>query len=322
MKRLELRDVVVDYERKGQQKVRAVAGASLSVEEGQIVGLVGETGCGKSSLARAAVGLVPLVSGEVLFEGKTVSPLSRKARPQREARLQMIFQDPFSSLNPRRRIGDQIADGIVRSARNTTDGSTHKVALLLERVGLDSRVAQRYPQEFSGGQRQRIAIARALGADPSVIIADEPLSALDSSAQAQIATMLRSLCRELNVSLMLISHDLAVVRHIADIVVVMYLGVIVEIAKAHRLWSEPVHPYTQALIDSIPDVDSPGVLPKSLGGEVPDPAKPPAGCRFHPRCPYVFDRCPKETPQLLHVPSGSQAACWLHAENADLDSNH
>ena len=303
MSALELHDVEVTYERRGRESVRAVAGASLIVERGQIVGLVGESGCGKSSLARAAVGLVKASAGEIHFEGREVAPLTRRARPRELTRLQMVFQNPYSSLNPRRKIGSQIADG--------GGGGRKRVGELLELVGLPPNAAARFPHQFSGGQRQRIAIARALAADPSVIVLDEPLASLDASAQAQIANLLVNLSRELGLSLLLISHDLAIVRHVADVVSVMYLGVMVETAPTRSLWEVPLHPYTEALIGAVPLADGSGFLPEALPGEVPDPAHPPSGCRFHPRCPYAFERCPRDEPPLLPVTEIRRAACWL-----------
>jgi len=309
---LELRDVQVEYTRAGRPPVRAVAGASLSVEAGQVVGLVGETGCGKSTLARAAVGLVAPTAGSVWFEGRPLRPIGRRARSRSDARLQMVFQNPFSSLNPRRRVGDQIADPMAILGLMSAGRRRQRVAELLERVGLPGSAAQRFPHQYSGGQRQRIAIARALAAEPSVLVLDEPLSSLDASAQAQVANLLKSLTRELNVGLLLISHDLAIVRHIADVVAVMYLGLIVETAPSRKLWSAPLHPYTEALIGAIPRADGKGWLPESLPGEVPDPARPPAGCRFHPRCLYAFDRCVSEEPRLDLVAPARTVACWLH----------
>jgi oligopeptide/dipeptide ABC transporter ATP-binding protein len=301
---LELTDVVVDYERRGGIRVRAVAGASVSVDAGQIVGLVGESGCGKSTLARAAVGLVPVTSGSVRFEERDVTPLTRRARPDELVRLQLVFQNPYSSLNPRRKVGAQIADGL-------TAASTAKVGELCELVGLPANAERRYPHEFSGGQRQRIAIARALAANPSVIVLDEPLASLDASAQAQLANLLVSLSRDLGLGLLLISHDLAIVRHVADAVSVMYLGVMVETGPTEPLWTMPLHPYSEALIAAVPHPDGTGFLPESLPGEVPDPARPPSGCRFHPRCPYAFDRCGSEEPGLVVLAAGRAAACWL-----------
>lgn len=309
---LELREIEVEYRRPGRMAVRAVAGASLAVDAGQVVGLVGETGCGKSTLARAAVGLVAPTDGSVWFEGRQVRPIGRRARARGEARLQMVFQNPFSSLNPRRRVGDQIADAMAILGLVPAGRRRERVRELLEQVGLPPNAAQRFPHQYSGGQRQRIAIARALAAQPSVIVLDEPLSSLDASAQAQVANLLKRLARDLNVGLLLISHDLAIVRHIADVVAVMCLGLVVETAPTRRLWSAPLHPYTEALIEAIPRADGKGWLPESLPGEVPDPARPPAGCRFHPRCPYAFDRCRTEAPPLVEITAGRSVACWLH----------
>jgi peptide/nickel transport system ATP-binding protein len=307
MNALELLDVVVDYHGRGG-RVRAVAGASLTVERGRIVGLVGESGCGKSTLARAAVGLVATTSGTVTFEGQPVTALRRRARPAELVRLQLVFQNPYSSLNPRRTIGSQLADGMpVRGGRDA------RVRELLELVGLPANAVGRYPHEFSGGQRQRMAVARALAADPSVIVLDEPLASLDASAQAQLANLLRRLSRELDVGLLLISHDLAIVRHVADDVSVMYLGRMVETAPTAPLWERPAHPYTEALTAAVPRADGAGVLPESLPGEVPDPAHPPSGCRFHPRCPYAFERCPVEEPPLMPLTNDRSAACWLQS---------
>jgi peptide/nickel transport system ATP-binding protein len=310
MSLLELEDVVVDYERRGE-RLRAVAGASLSVGEGEIIGLVGESGCGKSSLARAAVGLLPVAAGRIRFENKDVILLTRNARAPQLVRLQLVFQNPYSSLNPRRKVGAQLADGLVSVGR---DSSRARVGELCELVGLPPAAAARYPHEFSGGQRQRIAIARALAANPSVIVLDEPLASLDASAQAQLANLLVSLSRDLRLGLLLISHDLAIVRHVADAVSVMYLGEIVESGPTEPLWKSPLHPYTEALIASVPHPDGAGFLPNALPGEVPDPASPPTGCRFHPRCRYGFDRCRNEAPMLIDVTPERRAACWLQPE--------
>ena len=306
---LEVRDLEVVYHDRSRGAVRAVAGASVAVERGQVVGLVGESGCGKSSLAKAAVGLLKPEAGTVLLDGSPLPPLQRKARSREHARVQMVFQNPFASLNPRRTIGSQIADGltlagIAKSARETA------TAALLTEVGIVSAAATRYPHQFSGGQRQRIAIARALAADPSVVL-DEPLSSLDASAQAQAANLLVRLARERGLGLLLISHDLGIVHHVADVVSVMYLGVVVETAPTRALWADPQHPYTEALIAAIPHADGSGFLPEALPGEVPDPAQPPSGCRFHPRCPYVFERCPEEVPPLYALGGARTSACFL-----------
>ena len=227
-------------------------------------------------------------------------PLTRRARPRELTRLQLVFQNPYSSLNPRRRVGEQIGDGIVDdgAARSV---KAARVAELLELVGLPGNARSRYPHEFSGGQRQRIAIARALAADPSLIVLDEPLASLDASAQAQVANLLLDLSKQLSLSLLLISHDLAIVHHVADVVSVMYLGKIVESGPTETVWAAPAHPYTEALIGAVPRPDGTGAMPEVLPGEVPDPAMPPLGCRFHPRCPYVMDVCRSNEPLLEHA---------------------
>lgn len=308
MSLLEVHDVIVDYKTPGRRQVRAVAGASLEVGPGEIVGLVGESGCGKSTLGRAIVGLQKLTSGSVKLNGKPVTPVGRRARPKADLGLQMIFQDPYSSLNPRRRIWRQVADGLPgdhteTSARDTT-------VALLEAVGLSQAVADRYTHEFSGGQRQRIAIARALAPAPSVIVADEAVSALDASTQAQIANLLVTLAKERGMGLLFISHDLSVIRHIADKVVVMYLGRIVETAPTAQLWESRLHPYTDALVRAIPSLEPNAVSPVAPAGEVPDPAAPPTGCRFHPRCPVAMARCTTEDPLLVTIDGMRAAACW------------
>jgi len=312
MSLLELRDVEVVYQRRDGTLVPAVAGASLDVNAGEIVGLVGETGCGKSSLAKAAVGLVPVASGSITFEGRPVHVLGRRARPVSERRLQLVFQNPYESINPRRTVGAQVADAFAIGRTQARSSWRPRVEDLLRQVGLPATMARRFPHQLSGGQRQRIAIARALAADPAMIVLDEPLSALDASVQAQVANLLVELARNLHVGMLLISHDLAIVRHVAHRTAVMYLGVIVETAPTADLWTAPMHPYTQALIDSIPHADGAGHLPVALPGEIPDPARPPSGCRFHPRCPRVMDRCRSEVPELVAKDGGRRVACWLH----------
>ncbi|MER7132714.1 ABC transporter ATP-binding protein [Streptosporangium saharense] len=298
---LSVDDLVVEHRTPGRPLVRAVAGASLSVAEGEVVGLVGESGCGKSTLARAVCGLNPVTSGSITFGGHPVTPLGLRRRNPALSGIQMVFQDPYSSLNPRRRVGAQIADGL-RTGRDTTSSP----ADLLERVGLPRDFAGRHPHEFSGGQRQRIAIARALAARPSLLIGDEPISALDASAQAQVARLMRDLAVSSGAGLLFISHDLSVVRLIADRIAVMYLGKIVEVGRTEKVWNDPRHPYTRALLGAIPAPDGAGTLPAELPGDVPDPAAPPPGCRFHPRCPVAMDVCREREPDFGPV------ACWLH----------
>ncbi|MFG1705733.1 ABC transporter ATP-binding protein [Nonomuraea sp. M3C6] len=299
MSLLTIDDLVVEHRSPGRPVVRAVAGASLTVRPGEVVGLVGESGCGKSTLARAVCGLNPITAGSIAFEGQPVTPLGLRRR--KLTGIQMVFQDPYASLNPRRRVGDQIADGL-RTVRDTATTP----ADLLERVGLPRDFAGGHPHEFSGGQRQRIAIARALAARPRLLIGDEPISALDASAQSQVARLMRDLAVDAGAGLLFISHDLSVVRLIADRIAVMYLGKIVEVGDTAEVWADPRHPYTQALLRAIPKADGMGVLPAELPGDVPDPANPPQGCRFSPRCPLVMDVCREKEPDFGPV------ACWLH----------
>jgi oligopeptide/dipeptide ABC transporter ATP-binding protein len=307
---LQLSGVAVEYGRRGQ-RVRAVDGVDLTVARGEIVGLVGESGCGKSSLARAAVGLEPLAAGTVMFEGGEVTALSRRRRPDYLRGLQMVFQDPYESLNPRRKVGDLIADGAFLRGSSRRDG-LQLAGELLERVGMPAAAVDSYPHEFSGGQRQRIAIARTLAARPSCLIADEPISALDASAQAQVANLLGELVDGGDLGLVLVSHDLSVVRQVADRVAVMYLGRIVEIGATETVWASPQHPYTEALVAAIPRADGAGVLPVDLPGDVPDPASPPSGCRFHPRCPIAAESCAELDQQLAPV-AGREVACHIRS---------
>ncbi|WP_051580239.1 ABC transporter ATP-binding protein [Pseudonocardia acaciae] len=308
---LEMRDVEVAYRDRRHRPVRAVAGVSLTIARGRIVGLVGESGCGKSTLARAAVGLADAAGGVVTFDGHPVTPLRGRARPATLTGLQLVFQDPGSSLNPRRSIGSQLADALDILGNVPRGERPARVAELIELVGLPAGIEGRYPHQFSGGQRQRLAIARALAADPSVLVLDEPLSSLDASAQAQAAALLVRLSRELEIGMLLISHDLGLVKEIADEVAVMYLGKIVERGATGDVWERPEHPYTRALIGALPLADGNGRLPESLAGEVPDPANPPPGCRFHTRCPVVIDRCRTDEPALTTIAPARHAACWL-----------
>jgi oligopeptide/dipeptide ABC transporter ATP-binding protein len=307
---LRLSGVAVEYGRRGE-RVRAVDGVDLGVARGEIVGLVGESGCGKSSLARAAVGLEPLAAGSVTFDGKGVVSLGRRRRPDYLRGLQMVFQDPYESLNPRRKIGELIADGAWLGGASRKDG-LELAAALLERVGMPPTAVDSYPHEFSGGQRQRIAIARTLATKPACLIADEPISALDASAQAQVANLLSELVEHEDLGLVLVSHDLSVVRQVADRVAVMYLGRIVEIGATETVWANPQHPYTEALVAAIPHADGAGVLPVDLPGDVPDPANPPAGCRFHPRCPIAQESCRQVDQKLLPV-AGREIACHIRS---------
>ncbi len=308
---LDLVDVSVVFRRSGRTSVPAVVGVTLHIDRGRIVGLVGESGSGKSSLGRAAVGLIRPTGGQVLFNGESVHTIGALARPRSQLGLQMVFQNPFDSLNPRRKIGKQLMDGLAASGVNR-QARWQRINQLLNQLGVPEGAAAKYPHQFSGGQRQRVAIARALAVSPAIMILDEPLAALDASAQAQLANLLRVLADDENVGMLVISHDLAIVRHVADEVAVMYLGMIVESAETADLWRLPLHPYTEALIGAIPKADGRGELPVALPGEVGDPADPPPGCRFHPRCPYAYERCVLETPPLVEVAPGRSVACWLH----------
>ncbi|GAB1818784.1 ABC transporter ATP-binding protein [Herbidospora sp. RD11066] len=307
---LEATGVAVEYHRTGASPLRAVDHADLTLARGEILGLVGESGCGKSTLGRAVVGLQPTAAGEIRFDGRPVAPLGLRRRPAGLRGLQMVFQDPYASLNPRRLVGDQVGDGYLLGGTSKAE-ARRRAGELLERVGLPADSVKRYPHEFSGGQRQRIAIARTLAAEPSCIIADEPISALDASAQASVANLLVELVRELDMGLVFISHDLSVVRQIADRTAVMYLGRVVEVGPTRQVWSEPAHPYTKALISAVPRADGAGVLPVELPGDVPDPSRPPAGCRFHPRCPVALPSCAHDDPPLRILRDGRSAACVL-----------
>ena len=314
---LELCAVAVEYGRRGR-RVRAVDEVDLTVARGEIVGLVGESGCGKSTLARAAVGLEPLAAGSVTYKGRPVTPLGRRRRPDYLRGLQMVAQDPYESLNPRRKAGEIIADGVRFGGGSRAEGLS-RAAELLERVGLPASAVGSYPHEFSGGQQQRIAIARTLAARPSCLIADEPISALDASAQAQIANLLGELAADADLGLVLISHDLSVIRQVAHRIAIMYLGRIVEIGDTGTVWDSPRHPYTEALVAAIPRADGAGVLPADLPGDVPDPASPPPGCRFHPRCPLTRDSC-RELDQRLAPAGDREIACHVRSESGSAES--
>lgn len=317
---LTLSGVSVTYKRADRTKLTAVAGVDLTLNRGEILGLVGESGCGKSTLGKAAVGILPTSGGEIRFNGVPVAPLSRAVRSRELLKLQLIFQDPYSSLNPRRKIGDQLIDGLVNYGVDAEE-ARESSAKLLERVGLSRSTLTKYTHQFSGGQRQRIAIARALTLQPEVIIADEPISALDASAQAQVANLLVELVAELGMSMIFISHDLSVVRQISDRTAVMYLGKMVEIANTHEIWDNPRHPYTKALIQAIPKPDGKGFLPLELPGDVPDPRTPPTGCRFHTRCPIAIAECSVMEPQMT-LTQNRMSSCLLNNELKAKGSAH
>lgn len=316
MTALTIDQVEVTYRARGRGTVRAVAGVDLRVAAGEVVGLVGESGCGKSSLARVAAGLATPSAGRILIGDTPVTPVAWRRRAPAQTRLQMIFQDPGGSLNPRRTIESQLLDGIPPAV--TGAARTDRVRQLLDRVGMSAGAARRYPHQFSGGQRQRLAIARALAAEPEIIIADEPVTALDASAQAQVVSLLLSLVHELEVGLLFISHDLALVHEIADRTAVMYLGKVVEQAPTRELMAHPRHPYTRALIGAIPQISASPTLPIALRGEVPDPAQVPSGCRFRPRCAHAREVCLTE-PTLREL-AGALVACHRVEEIALSDT--
>ena len=291
--------------------VKAVDGVSLSIRRGEVLGLVGESGCGKSTLARTIMQLVPTTGGTVVLEGRNLTAGSTADVLSMRRDMQMVFQDPYASLNPRMTVFATLAEPLLVHGMCTAAEVTAQVAELMKTVGLAPRFMQKYPHEFSGGQRQRIAIARALALRPKIIIADEPVSALDVSIQAQILNLLSQLTQKMNLSLIFIAHDLSVVKHISDRVAVMYLGKIVELGAALEVIEQPKHPYTKALVSAIP-VPNPDIERTRqrivLAGDPPSPINPPAGCAFHPRCAYAQERCKAAVPPLVAF-AGREVAC-------------
>ena len=306
--------------RKEVARVHAVDGVDMELRRGETLGLVGETGCGKSTLARVIVGLHPATAGTIEFEGQNITNLPRPAMRHFRREMQMVFQDPYGSLNPKRRVGSIIGDPF--AIHGVAEGTERKrrVQELMEVVGLNPEHYNRFPSEFSGGQRQRIGVARALALRPKLIVCDEPVSALDVSIQAQIINLLDDLQREFGLTYIFIAHDLSVVRHVSDRVAVMYLGKVAELGDKNRLYNRPRHPYTNALLSAVPVADPDQADQRErivLSGDVPSPINPPSGCRFHPRCPKAQEVCVTDVPELiprLGDPPGEVAACHFPVE--------
>jgi peptide/nickel transport system ATP-binding protein len=292
--------------------VRAVDGVDLAIDEGEVVGLVGESGCGKSTLGRIVAGILPPSAGNMAYRGAPLQALSDAERKQAALAVQMIFQDPMASLNPRLRVTDIVGEAPVVHGIVTRAQRDDYVCEMLRRVGLDPSYRNRYPHQFSGGQRARIGIARALAVQPKFLVCDESVAALDVSIQAQVLNLFMQLRRDLKLTLLFISHDLGVVQHLSDRVVIMYLGRVVEVAPTEALFAAANHPYTQALLANVPRLDARKQRFVTIKGEIPSPIDPPPGCHFHPRCPHAFARCRVERPALKEIASGRLSACHLN----------
>lgn len=301
---------------RGGKILKAVDEIDLALSPGETLGLVGESGCGKSTVGRTLVGLYPVTSGEIAYRGKNINILSKTEKRNFTREAQIIFQDPYASINPYMTIGDVIAEGIDNFKLSTGSQRKERIIQLLEIVGLRSEHISRYPHEFSGGQRQRVGIARALAVEPSLIVCDEPISALDVSIQAQVVNLLAELQQQFQLTYLFISHDLSMVRYISNRVAVMYLGKIVELADCASLYAEPKHPYTQGLLAAIP-VPDPDVefnkRPQLLTGEIPSPLNPPSGCRFSSRCPKRMPHCSTLPPPVSQLTEGHSVACHLYS---------
>lgn len=304
------------YFRMGKKQLKAVDDVSFSVSEGEILGIVGESGCGKTTCGRTAIGLCSKTGGQSLYKGKDVHALRGAARKQFCCEVQTIFQDPYASLDPKNKVIDLIAEGMdIHKLCESAAERRERVEHLMEQVGLNPLWVDRYPYEFSGGMRQRIGIARALAVDPKLLLCDEPISALDVSIQAQIVNLLMDLREQNGLTYLLISHDLSMVKHVSDRILVMYLGEVVEESGADELYAQPLHPYTKALISAIPIPDPKVERARQrivLEGQVPSPVDPPAGCRFAGRCPRACDRCRESKPELRELAPGHRVACHLY----------
>ncbi len=318
---LEVRNLVKHFPIKGGllqrtvAHVKAVDGVSFTVKRGETLGLVGESGCGKTTVGRTILRLISATSGSVVFEGQDVLRASASQMKALRKDMQIIFQDPYSSLDPRMPIGESVGEGLLVHGMRDARKRNEIVMEMLRKVGLEEYHARRYPHEFSGGQRQRIGIARALALRPKFIVCDEPVSALDVSIQSQVLNLLKDLQKEFGLTYLFIAHNLSVVEHISDRVGVMYLGKLVELTDRDSLFRDPLHPYTKALLSAIP-IPDPTVKRERmiLQGEVPSPVNPPRGCRFHPRCPFAVERCKVDEPPLEELRPGHQVACWVAKE--------
>jgi peptide/nickel transport system ATP-binding protein len=292
--------------------VHAVTGVDLEILPGEVIGVVGESGCGKSTLGRVIAGISPATAGEVSYRGKRLKDMSARERRAYALGVQMIFQNPMASLNPRMRVRDIIGEAPVVHGMVSASGKADYVAGLMRQVGLDPDYAQRYPHQFSGGQRQRIGIARALALKPQLIVCDEAVAALDVSIQAQVLNLFLDLRREFDLTYLFISHNLGVVGHVSDRVMIMYLGRVVEVAPTQAIFNAPNHPYTQALLAELPTLETRRRAYQPIKGELPSPLRPPTGCSFHPRCPHAMPRCAAELPVLKTLQDGHVSACHLN----------